>query len=589
MDSVPRLRIILDFDTDSIAVLDNGTGIEPANLPDLLEPYVSDKRLSDEPTRGHKGVGTTFLAYGHPYFEVHTRIAAMDEPVAYRVEGGPTWATSDKVSAPPNYFRVEQTHPSLNQYVSGTLVKVGLDNSTIIRSLSSILHNTPLMWAQVLRSTTAIGHIEFGMGGRTTPGWKDHLVVTVEHRDGTERPSFEFPFPHLPLDGSSARELQWLQNHPSSRREYELLYVKRDHGGLVSLLGNELVELTNAESEEDRRIAEMLKKYEVEAYASLAYKNTFYEEQFRSQIKNPNAKRLSLYPTVGGGILVASVSMPMGALQPHVSQTMQPQERRRYFLLLHFNEKYSPDIGRKTIPQSLEPLVDWLEGQLLRLLKTQAHRLLRDRETATRKKGMGLTRSSEELNELIRSVETLESMDHGLNFQKLILARSPEWESEVIALFLDLVGHGALPGYRPRAIPGGASRYDMLFDYVLTPAGQESVSHALRVDGEQLSSEGISLSDRWLEFKKDVNSFVDDLEAQDGAPAKKYFMHVSVLVCWSVSGLSSDHYAVEPYSSANWRERLFLGATHLLSSDNNEHRVEIIELRTVLDELYGQE
>src|SRR5438067_3620830 len=149
--------------------------------------------------------------------------------------------------------------------------------------------------------------------------------------------------------------------------------------------------------------------------------NTFYKEQIRHLINIPRAQRVSLAPGVGGGIMVASVGMPMGSLQGHISETMQPQERRRYFLLLNFNRKYSPDIGRKTIPQALEPLVAWLERELLRVLRTQGGRLLKDRESGTRPKGAGLPQAEEELKALAKQIERLEAMDHELSFGSLLL------------------------------------------------------------------------------------------------------------------------------------------------------------------------
>ncbi|MFF0723075.1 ATP-binding protein [Micromonospora sp. NPDC003816] len=588
VDALPRLRIKLNFDENAIEILDNGIGIRPEQLEDLLEPFVTDKRLSSDPTRGHKGVGTTFLSYGHPLFEIHTKTADMDSAVGYRISGGHSWALGKKLVEPPDYLRVEATHPGLTTYESGTYVKIGLDARTNLKSLNRVLHNSSQMWAQVLRSTTAVGNVTVGQRNRELPSWMKALHISVEHPDGMHPAEFRFPLPHMPLDPEETNELQWLQSHPSGKREYSLIYVERSHEALRDLLKDEIEALENDEDGDSQAIVEAFNTYGVSVYAALSYKNTFYEEQFRELIGKPNAERLSLGPGVSGGVMVASVGMPMATLQSHLSETMQPQERRRYFLLVHFNDNYSPDIGRKTIPQAVEPLVKWLEWELLRLLRTQSGRLLRDRETGTRPGGATLATATEEVNKLAKRVSDLESLDDELLFGELVFQRSPAWEDEVVAIFVSLLAQRKLPGYKLRAIPGNEGRYDAFFDYRLTPGDQDDVPLELRVTPHQLPGGSLSLSGLWMEFKQDINSFVDDLENEAGSPSKKYYTHVALLVTWLASGITSERYGLEPITKANARERTFVGATHFLVLENSEHRVEVMSLRHVLASLFGQ-
>jgi hypothetical protein len=588
LDSIPRVRIILDFDTNSIEVIDNGTGIDAAQLEDLLEPFMTDKRTSDVPLRGHKGVGTTFLAYGHPKFEIHTKTKDMQEAVGYSLEGGRAWATNPTPTEPPDFVRVSSVHPALGKYESGTYVKIGLDQTTNLKSLSGVIHNTPLMWSTILRSNTAVGYVSINEAKNDRPKWMQHIKITVEHPDGPQVANFEFPYPHLPISAESRRELQSLQNSPeSSKREYELIYVERKHEELKNtLLKKELGELENREEESARSVLAAFNRYKVSIYASLAHKNTFYEEQFNTLIKTPDAKKFSLSPGVGGGVMVASMGMPMGGIQSHLFEKMQPQYRRRYFLLVHFNEHYSPDIGRKTIPQEVEDLVTWLESELLGLLGKYQKRLLRDRAEDTRPKGATLNTAAEELKEMVQKIVDIENFKYELNYDGLILQRSPNWEAEVVATFLDIVSKNKIPGYTIRAIPGTESRYDALFDYALTTEQQTNVPESLRVSPHQLGT-GIHLTAQWLEFKKDINSFISDLEEEGGSPAKKYFNHVNLLVTWTVSDITSEIYSVTPINASNLNERVFVGTTHYLETDNNDHRVEVMCLQEVIQTLFG--
>ncbi|MEU7524645.1 ATP-binding protein [Saccharothrix sp. NPDC042600] len=585
-DNRPRIRIILNFDENALEIIDNGTGIEPDKLEDLLEPFVTDKRALS--MRGHKGVGTTFLAYGHPYFEIHTKTDSMSEAVGYAISGGRAWATGDASTGAPDYILTEKTHPSLTHYRSGTFIKVGLNDKTSLRSLQRVRHNSALMWAQVLRSTTAVGNVRIDpMDRAASPAWMQHIEISLEHPLGKESITFSFPFPSSATSGIDAKEMRWLQRNPSARREYDLIYIERNHVALRELLRDELAELENSDEDDAAAIVEAFNDYEVSVYASLAYKNTFYDEQFKQLIGKPNAERLTLTPGVGGGVMVASVGMPMGALQSHLSPTMQPQERRRYFLLVHFNEKYSPDIGRKTIPQAVEPLVDWLERELLKLLRTQAKRLSRDREAGSRPGGASLITASQELNELIKRISDLETFDDEMTFGDLVLQRSPHWEPEVMAVFTSLLTLGVLPGYKIRAMPGASSRYDALIDYRLTAGDQDGLPDQFRVTDHALTHSGLNLTGLWLEFKQDINAFIEDLDKEDGEPSKKYFNHVSVLVTWSVRPISSDRYGIEAVDSTNKKERTFVASTHFLQADGNDHKVEVICLQQVISTLFG--
>lgn len=69
-DERPTLRIRIHSDTNVIEFVDNGIGIRQADVVESLIPNVSPKGTSAEATRGHKGVGTTFLAYGHDRFTI---------------------------------------------------------------------------------------------------------------------------------------------------------------------------------------------------------------------------------------------------------------------------------------------------------------------------------------------------------------------------------------------------------------------------------------------------------------------------------------------------------------------------------------
>lgn len=579
LDSVPRLRIELNFDENSISILDNGSGIAVDELPRLLRPFMGDKRQAN--ARGHKGVGTTLLAYGHRKFEIHTKTHGMENAIGYAIEDGRAWALADEALEPPVFRILEEPHPSLEPFASGTFAKIYLDANTSTQRLRSVLHNTPKMWATVLRGSSAIGYVSLSTTRDAMPDWVKNLNVMLTHRDGVEQVEFKFPLPHTFSINNEVvcKDLQWLQNNPGVNREFSLIYCERNHAQLRDLLRDKLTELENDNQEEFLAIMNAFNDFEVEVYASLAYKNTFYEEQFRTEIELPNARRLSLPFSVDGGVVLSSVNMPMADLQKHTDAKIQPQLRRRYFLLLHLNKKFSPDIGRKTIPQALGSLVSWLEKAMLGLLRTQEGRLLRDREQQTRPAGGNLRMASEELRKLGQTVVAMEGADDETDMSDMVIARTPRYEEEVVALFIDLLVRNILKGYVVRALPGNSSRYDCFFDYSISE--EDAVSDdVIGLHQDQLVNGPLSFTAVWLEFKRDVDGLVSNLESEDGDPSKKYFSQISVAVVWEANQTNSDNFELVEIEK---RQRQFFGATHVLQAENNDHVIEIIELRTVIE------
>src|SRR5437868_4724862 len=66
----PILRIIIDIAKNTLTVSDNGTGLSEEKYRQFLAPSFSFKSGK---TRGHKGVGATFLAYGYNFTQIATK------------------------------------------------------------------------------------------------------------------------------------------------------------------------------------------------------------------------------------------------------------------------------------------------------------------------------------------------------------------------------------------------------------------------------------------------------------------------------------------------------------------------------------
>ena len=65
----PTIWIKIDILNNQLSVTDNGTGLDKPKFEQFLAPSFSFKSGT---TRGHKGVGATYLAYGFNFMQICT-------------------------------------------------------------------------------------------------------------------------------------------------------------------------------------------------------------------------------------------------------------------------------------------------------------------------------------------------------------------------------------------------------------------------------------------------------------------------------------------------------------------------------------
>lgn len=68
---IPKINIIINLQENSIEIVDNGCGFEELEFRSFLAPSISFK--SGGKTRGNKGVGVTYIAYGFNDLTIRTK------------------------------------------------------------------------------------------------------------------------------------------------------------------------------------------------------------------------------------------------------------------------------------------------------------------------------------------------------------------------------------------------------------------------------------------------------------------------------------------------------------------------------------
>jgi hypothetical protein len=112
----PKIDVTIDLDENALTVTDNGIGLDKDKFEQFLAPNFSFKSGN---TRGHKGVGATFVAYGFNYMRISTKSPGFE--ASGRIVGARDWLRSNVVGGNP---KVEPDDSPLTER---------LGNSTTIR------------------------------------------------------------------------------------------------------------------------------------------------------------------------------------------------------------------------------------------------------------------------------------------------------------------------------------------------------------------------------------------------------------------------------------------------------------------------
>lgn len=155
-DYVPIINIRIDLAENMLSVSDNGTGLSSTQFNQFLVPFFSFKSGN---TRGHKGVGATYLAYGFNYIQVCTKSSEFE--AKGKMIGAKNWLTDPSPAGNPKveYDNQSPADPFFDEVEKGVSVTVKFDYSTHPRNLRWIGTEDADTWLKILRVKTGIGSI----------------------------------------------------------------------------------------------------------------------------------------------------------------------------------------------------------------------------------------------------------------------------------------------------------------------------------------------------------------------------------------------------------------------------------------------
>lgn len=556
----PRVSILIDIQQNELSVTDNGVGLDKDQFQQFLAPNFSFKSGS---TRGHKGVGATYIAYGFNSMAISTK--APDFAASGRITNARRWLSDLAPSANPKVIPVEEDATQEFSGVDrGVGVKVKFDDTTHPKQLSWIQTDEVEAWWKILSVKTGLGAIH------SYPKLK--IRLSVVQVDGTRKA--------MEVDGAS---YYWI--HKESAKVARITDIFSIEEGLFKKVGAGFKhpdKISNLDMVYDSWNSEQLKSLiqlddEERAVVDKHSPSVSVEFGFTAKLWQKFNASLGLrnnYRVLNSGIQLAANNMPQGdVIQIPLSRNIGRQNQIHF--LIHF-DNYSPDLGRKGFHRELvdfakdisRKITDSVLSKVRNRLKANtgvAPDLLREQQVANWKAEMVAHEAAAPL--------VLASPHFFLPVKRISITSKPTREQDVIALFNQLIAGGIIRGVRVMST-NERSTYDGLFkvsfdlpvekyvyDRLANPLGlEESVALALA---------GVVSQPKILEYKFSLNGLVEDADSGD-----KNVKDIDLCIVWETGDDYVGRYGITSLLvPENADQRQYHGVTHILTDAESGARV----------------
>ncbi len=558
----PQVRILVNLQENVITVTDNGIGFKEAEYIKFLAPNFSFKPVGV--TRGHKGVGATYLAYGFNYLQIATK--SPDFTAKGVMKGARKWLDDPAPSENPNVMPDTSPirDPFYDEIDRGTQMSVACDASSYPKDLSWIGASTASSWMSVLRVETGLGQVESTGDVEVT--------INVIDKSGNLTTATSSNPQYLTIAEfitDKAKNVDEIKAEMDARyKKYGPYYkMPSKYSNLEAVYGkwdtNKIIEELNCTGEEEQ----LVRKYQISTIFSYVYSLAVWDKiDEKIGIRKGNHV---LY----GGIQLAANNMPQGELI-QIPLTKNIGRQKQANILIHFSN-CSADLGRKGFKKEITDLGKeiarkMMDGPLQKIRQCfkantgAAPDLRRENDLAEWKRQM--TVHEEECPLTINNPNFFNPV------KNISITSMPTREQDVIALFNQLIAGGVIRDVRIMST-NERSTYDSLFRIIVSepkelqiyddeknPLGiMEEVVEQLIIDGKPFVTEP-----KVLEYKFSINGLVEDIEA-----GVKNTNDINLVVAWEAGEQYKDNYMIESLLiNGNESLRQYHGVTHRLRDAN---------------------
>lgn len=555
-DYTPTIRIIVDIQKNRLTVSDNGVGLSKDQFQQFLAPHFSFKSGA---TRGHKGVGATYVAYGFNHLQISTKspgfIATGTISNARRWLDDPTPSGNPKVT-PDNS---EYSDPNFSDTDKGVSICVQFDETTHPKRLSWIQAQTAEAWLKILSIKTGIGAISpnpktkiqvivISQGGETTSieqaGTKYHWLYNECNKKAQYREILKTEEELFKKKGANFK-------HPDKLNNLDIIYEHWSPAEIQELLGTSL----------DEDELEILKTHSPRISVEFGYTAKIWQHF------NESLNLRSGYRVQTTGIQLAANNMPQGeTIQIPLKRNIGRQNQIHF--LVHF-ENYSPDMGRKGFHRELTDFAKDISRKITEnhLSKVRARLKANTGSSPDLLREHAISKWKSEMQEHEKSAPLeITNKNFFLPVSRISIVSKPTREQDVIALFHQIIAGGIIRGIKVMATNERLT-YDGLFRIAFDLDVSQYIFDAntnplgLRMDVDAVTAlKGLETEPKVLEYKYSLDGLIEDIDNGD-----KNAKDIDLAIAWETGDLFTERYGITSLlTPENIDQRQYHGVTHIL-------------------------
>lgn len=582
-DYVPSINVLIDLLQNRIAVTDNGIGFEEQQYIKFLAPNFSFKSGN---TRGHKGVGSTYLAYGFNYIQISTKSPTFT--ARGKMLNARKWLSDENpagnpIVTPDSENTVDKSFEKIDRGVS---ICIQYDETTSPKDLSWMKISTAENWLKVLRIKTGIGAVIVNPKIHV----KVELINKHKQLSVAEHMGIEYLWINEIIDKS--------QKYTDIKLKDDELYKKKGNGYKLPSKFTNLNAIYDKWTYE-RLASEVTLDSEEKSIIEQCHPEIYFCYVYSTKVWDKFSATLGLRSGVTimtGGIQLAANNMPQGEL---IMIPLKKNAGRQFQLhiLIHF-ENCSADLGRKGFQKDITDFSKSIskkiaDGPLKKVQKCfrkntgVAPDLIREKALDDWK---DLMNNHEQSNPLI-----LDNPNFFLPINQISMTSIPTREQDVIALFNQLLAGGVIRGIKIMST-NERFTYDGLFHIAIVPPFE---NHIFNIDTNPLGinedtiddlkvkfPDGFYSAPKVLEYKYSLDGLIEDIEN-----GLKNTNDINLVVAWEAGELYKENfYIISMLLEDNLNLRQYHGATHRLFDVNtNEMVCELILLKDLISFLNSPE
>ena len=556
-------------------VSDNGVGLDSQKFKSFLAPSLSYKPAH---SRGHKGVGATYLAYGFNFIQVATKTG--DFEAVGKMVNARKWLTEE--NAPNPEMQVDPKgclDENFKNADKGVSICLQFDKNSQPKNLSWLGASTAEAWMNILCVKTGIGAV--------FPVNNILIQLTVYDKEGTKTERSKTGIDYLRIDNIVPKSLSL----EKIEKKFAELFL--EHGkdfsipnkfkNLDAFYGSWTIEQLKTVITLDEEELEVCEKYAPNVYFCYVCSLKIWESFNQSLGLRKNISLLY------GGIQIAANNMPQGETILIPLKRNIGRQNQIHFLM-HFSN-YSPDMGRKFFQKEIVDFATSLGRKLadgplnkfkacLRPNTGVSPDLLREHEVETWTAEMIQHETSHPLQ--------LTNPNFFLPTKKISITSYPTREQDVIALFNQLIAGGVIRGIQILSTNERLT-YDGLYRIIVE---EPKDNHIFNKDKNPLGILKDNADDfkilpfrsrpKILEYKFSLDALIEDISTGD-----KNAKDIGLAVVWETGEKYKEIYKITSLLDPNnLTLRPYHGVTHVITDAATDQRaMDLIVLKELIEYL----